>query len=71
MEHVLRQCLIALRLADVAGPGEQDRMAARGYRRVSDSLKADTEFIQFSPREQLAKTVAAMMANAQRAMAGG
>src|SRR6201982_1649101 len=27
MEHVLRQCLIALRLADVAGLGEQDRMA--------------------------------------------
>ena len=27
MEHVLRQCLIALRLADHAGLGEQDRMA--------------------------------------------
>ena len=27
MEHVLRQCLIALRLADQAGLGEQDRMA--------------------------------------------
>jgi len=27
MEHVLRQCLIALRLADRAGLGEQDRMA--------------------------------------------
>src|SRR5512142_1272994 len=25
MEHVLRQCLIALRLADQAGLGEQDR----------------------------------------------
>ena len=28
MEHVLRQCLIALRLADRAGLDEQDRMAA-------------------------------------------
>jgi len=27
MEHVLRQCLIALRLADRAGLGDQDRMA--------------------------------------------
>src|SRR5215471_8730764 len=27
MEHVLRQCLIALRLADHAGLAEQDRMA--------------------------------------------
>jgi HD-GYP domain-containing protein (c-di-GMP phosphodiesterase class II) len=27
MEHVLRQCLIALRIADHAGLGEQDRMA--------------------------------------------
>jgi len=27
MEHVLRQCLIALRLADLAGLGEQDRVA--------------------------------------------
>jgi HD-GYP domain-containing protein (c-di-GMP phosphodiesterase class II) len=27
MEHVLRQCLIALRLADQSGLGEQDRMA--------------------------------------------
>ena len=27
MEHVLRQCLIALRLADHAGLGEHDRMA--------------------------------------------
>jgi HD-GYP domain-containing protein (c-di-GMP phosphodiesterase class II) len=27
MEHVLRQCLIALRLAGLAGLGEQDRMA--------------------------------------------
>jgi len=27
MEHVLRQCLIALRLADQAGMAEQDRMA--------------------------------------------
>src|SRR5271155_3039159 len=27
MEHVLRQCLIALRLADRAGLDEQDRMA--------------------------------------------
>jgi hypothetical protein len=27
MEHVLRQCLIALRLADHAGLGERDRMA--------------------------------------------
>ena len=27
MEHVLRQCLIALRLADRAGLGEQDRAA--------------------------------------------
>ena len=27
MEHVLRQCLIALRLAEHAGLGEQDRMA--------------------------------------------
>src|ERR1700743_3497517 len=27
MEHVLRQCLIALRLADHAGLGEQDRIA--------------------------------------------
>jgi hypothetical protein len=28
MEHVLRQCLIALRLADHAGLREQDRNAA-------------------------------------------
>ena len=35
------------------------------------AAEAGTEFVQFSPREQLAETVAAMMANAQRAMAGG
>jgi hypothetical protein len=27
--------------------------------------------VQFSPKEQLAETTAAMMANAQRVMAGG
>ena len=32
---------------------------------------AGTEFIQFSPAEQLAETLAVMKANAQRAMAGG
>jgi hypothetical protein len=31
---------------------------------------AGTEIVQFSPKEQLAETVAAMMANAQRAMQG-
>jgi hypothetical protein len=35
------------------------------------AAEAGTEFVQFSPKEQLAETVAAMMANAQRAMAGG
>jgi DNA-binding CsgD family transcriptional regulator len=30
-----------------------------------------TEFVQFSPRDQLAETTAAMMANAQRAMQDG
>jgi hypothetical protein len=35
------------------------------------AAEAGTEFIQFSPKEQLTETVAAMMANAQRAMAGG
>ena len=35
------------------------------------AAEAGTEFIQFSPKEQLAETVAAMMANAHRAMAGG
>jgi hypothetical protein len=29
------------------------------------------EFVQFSPKEQLAETMAAMMANAQQAMTGG
>ena len=32
---------------------------------------AGTEFIQFSPRDQLAETLAAMRANAQRAALGG
>jgi hypothetical protein len=35
------------------------------------AAEAGTEFIQFSPKEQLAETVAAMRANAQRAMQGG
>ena len=35
------------------------------------AAEAGTEFVQFSPKEQLAKTMAAMMANAQRAMTGG
>ena len=35
------------------------------------SAAAGTEFIQFSPAEQLAETLAAMKANAQRAMADG
>ena len=35
------------------------------------AAEAGTEFIQFSPREQLAETVAAMKANARRVMAGG
>ncbi len=30
-----------------------------------------SEFIQFSPKEQLAETMAVIKANAQRAMAGG
>ena len=33
------------------------------------AAETGTEFIQFSPKEQLAETMAAMMANAQRAMA--
>ena len=32
------------------------------------AAETGTEFIQFSPKEQLAETMAAMMANAQRAM---
>jgi DNA-binding CsgD family transcriptional regulator len=35
------------------------------------AAEAGTEFVQFSPKEQLAETMAAMMANAQRAMSGG
>jgi hypothetical protein len=35
------------------------------------AAEAGTEFIQFSPREQLAETLAAMRANAQRATLGG
>jgi len=35
------------------------------------AAEAGTEFVQFSPKEQLAETMAAMMANAQRAMTGG
>ena len=35
------------------------------------AAEAGTQLVQFSPKEQLAETVAAMMANAQRAMAGG
>jgi hypothetical protein len=35
------------------------------------AAEAGTEFVQFSPREPLAQTVAAMRANAQRAMQGG
>jgi hypothetical protein len=34
------------------------------------AAEAGTEFVQFSPREQLAVTLAAMKANAQRAMQG-
>jgi hypothetical protein len=34
------------------------------------AAEAGTEFIQFSPREELAETVAAMRANAQRVMPG-
>ena len=32
------------------------------------AAEAGTELVQFSPKEQLATTIAAMMANAQRAM---
>jgi hypothetical protein len=35
------------------------------------AAEAGTQFIQFSPREQLAETLAAMRANAQQAMPGG
>jgi hypothetical protein len=35
------------------------------------AAEAGTEFVQFSPKEQLAETMAAMMANARRAMSGG
>ena len=35
------------------------------------AAEAGTEFIQFSPAEQLAQTLAAMRANAQRAAQGG
>ena len=35
------------------------------------AAEAGTEFVQFSPREQLAETLAAMRANAARAMQGG
>jgi hypothetical protein len=35
------------------------------------AAEAGTEFVQFSPKDQLAETVAAMRANAQRATAGG
>ena len=34
------------------------------------AAQAGTEFIQFSPREQLAETVAVIMANARQAMQG-
>ena len=34
------------------------------------AAEAGTEFIQFSPREQLAETVAVIMANARQAMQG-
>ena len=35
------------------------------------AAEAGTEFIQFSPKDQLADTIEAMRANAQRAMQGG
>ena len=35
------------------------------------AAEAGTEFIQFSPKEHLAETLAAMRANAQQAMPGG
>ena len=35
------------------------------------AAETGTEFIQFSPKDQLAETVAAIRANAQRAMQGG
>src|SRR5690242_17694275 len=35
------------------------------------AAEAGSEFVQFSPKEQLAKTMAVIKANAQRAMAGG
>ena len=35
------------------------------------AAEAGTEFVQFSPKEQLAETMAVIKANAQRAMAGG
>ena len=34
------------------------------------AAEAGSEFVQFSPREQLAVTVAAMKANVERAMQG-
>ena len=34
------------------------------------AAEAGTEFVQFSPRDQLAETLAAMRANAQRAVQG-
>jgi len=35
------------------------------------AAEAGTEFIQFNPRDRLAETVAAMIANAQWVMQGG
>jgi len=35
------------------------------------AAEAGSEFVQFSPKEQLAETMAVIKANAQRAMAGG
>jgi hypothetical protein len=55
------------RVSDSEG-GIMPRLSKDSAPAVQDAGPAGTEFIQFSPREQLAETLAAMQANAQRAM---
>jgi uncharacterized cupin superfamily protein len=66
--------LLAGKITVTYADGEETYQAGDAFYMLPGHVpaaEAGTEFVQFSPREQLAETLAAMRANAARAMQGG
>lgn len=71
MEHVLRQCLFALRLADRTMRRSTRRVTLTTCRRaMCRRSQPGSEFIQFSPTDELAVTLKAMQANIEAMQRG-